>query len=78
MGLDVKGRGKEFDRIWGRPSIWQLHARSLEVLLDSGLNCECRTTIHWKDFQLADVERLALTLAPSRSAPHFSRLELRH
>ncbi|ELY22340.1 anaerobic ribonucleoside-triphosphate reductase activating protein [Vreelandella titanicae] len=63
VGLDVKGRGKEFDRICGRPGIWQLHARSLEALLDSGLNFECRTTIHWKDFQLTDVERLALSLA---------------
>ncbi|OZT74879.1 anaerobic ribonucleoside-triphosphate reductase activating protein [Vreelandella boliviensis] len=63
VGLDVKGRGQEFDRICGRSGIWQRHARSLGILLDSGLNFECRTTIHWKDFQLADVERLALTLA---------------
>lgn len=63
VGLDVKGRGKEFDRICGRPGIWRLHARSLEALLNSGISFECRTTIHWKDFQLADAERLALSLA---------------
>lgn len=63
VGLDVKGRGEEFDRICGRPGIWQLHARSLGILLDSGLSFECRTTIHWKDFKLAAVERLAMTLA---------------
>lgn len=63
VGLDVKGHGKAFDRICGRQGIWQLHARSLEALLDSGLNFECRTTIHWKDFQLDDVERLAMSLA---------------
>lgn len=63
VGLDVKGRGKAFDRICGRPGIWKRHIRSLAVLLNSGLNFECRTTIHWQDFQLADVESLALTLA---------------
>lgn len=63
VGLDVKGRGKAFDRICGRPGIWQLHACSLGDLLDSGVSFECRTTIHWQDFQLEDVERLALTLA---------------
>lgn len=63
VGLDVKGRGKAFDRICGRPGIWQLHARSLGALIESGVSFECRTTIHWQDFQLDDVERLALTLA---------------
>lgn len=63
VGLDVKGRGKEFDRICGRTGIWQRHTRSLVALLESEINFECRTTIHWQDFQLTDVERLALTLA---------------
>ncbi|WP_447044131.1 anaerobic ribonucleoside-triphosphate reductase activating protein [Vreelandella sp. H-I2] len=63
VGLDVKGHGKAFDRICGRPNIWQRHACSLEALIDSGVSFECRTTIHWQDFQLGDVERLALTLA---------------
>ncbi|MEL7966545.1 anaerobic ribonucleoside-triphosphate reductase activating protein [Vreelandella neptunia] len=63
VGLDVKGHGKAFDQISGRPDIWRLHARSLGVLLDSGISFECRTTVHWKDFKLADVEHLALSLA---------------
>ncbi|PMR77566.1 anaerobic ribonucleoside-triphosphate reductase activating protein [Billgrantia endophytica] len=64
VGLDVKGRGRDFDRICGRPGIWQRHGRSLVALLDSGLDFECRTTVHWKDFfAIDDVEHLALTLA---------------
>ena len=63
VGLDVKGRGRDFDRICGRPGIWQRHSQSLVALLDSGIDFECRTTVHWKDFTIADVERLALTLA---------------
>ncbi|MCL7930731.1 anaerobic ribonucleoside-triphosphate reductase activating protein [Halomonas llamarensis] len=63
VGLDVKGRGQDFDRICGRPGIWQRHSHSLAALLDSDIDFECRTTVHWKDFTLAEVERLALTLA---------------
>lgn len=37
--------------------------QSLTILRDSGINFECRTTVHWRDFELVDVERLALTLA---------------
>ncbi|MCE8017052.1 anaerobic ribonucleoside-triphosphate reductase activating protein [Halomonas sp. MCCC 1A17488] len=63
VGLDVKGRGRDFDRICGRPGIWQRNSQSLMALLESGIDFECRTTVHWRDFDLADVERLALTLA---------------
>ncbi|MBA2779658.1 anaerobic ribonucleoside-triphosphate reductase activating protein [Billgrantia kenyensis] len=63
VGLDVKGRGGDFDRICGRPGIWQRNSQSLMALLDSGVAFECRTTVHWRDFELNDVERLALTLA---------------
>lgn len=63
VGLDVKGRGDAFDRICNQPGMWQRHARSLGALIESGISFECRTTLHWKDFQFGDVERLALTLA---------------
>lgn len=63
VGLDVKGRGGDFDRICGRPGIWQRNSQSLMALLDGGVDFECRTTVHWRDFSLAEVERLALTLA---------------
>lgn len=63
VALDVKGRGPDFDRIGGRPGIWRRHAGSLEALLAGDTTFECRTTVHWRDFTLDDVERLALTLA---------------
>ncbi|XKE45374.1 anaerobic ribonucleoside-triphosphate reductase activating protein [Halomonas organivorans] len=63
VALDVKGRGHDFDRIGGRPGVWRRHARSLEALLAGDVAFECRTTVHWRDFELADVERLAMTLA---------------
>ncbi|MDN3555855.1 anaerobic ribonucleoside-triphosphate reductase activating protein [Halomonas maura] len=63
VALDVKGRGADFDRIGGRDGVWRRHARSLEALLAGEVAFECRTTVHWRDFALADVERLALTLA---------------
>ncbi|QTP53357.1 anaerobic ribonucleoside-triphosphate reductase activating protein [Billgrantia sulfidoxydans] len=63
VGLDVKGRGSDFDRICGRPGIWQRNSRCLMALLNGDVDFECRTTVHWRDFSLAEVERLALTLA---------------
>ncbi|MFW3615189.1 anaerobic ribonucleoside-triphosphate reductase activating protein [Billgrantia antri] len=63
VGLDVKGRGIDFDRICGRPGIWQRNSQSLMTLLESEVEFECRTTVHWRDFNLVEVERLALTLA---------------
>lgn len=63
VGLDVKGHARDFDRICGRPGICQRNSQSLMTLLDSSMSFECRTTVHWRDFSLADVERLALTLA---------------
>nr|WP_299242508.1 anaerobic ribonucleoside-triphosphate reductase activating protein [uncultured Halomonas sp.] len=63
VGLDVKGHADNFERIAGRRGIWKRHAQSLALLLDSGIDLECRTTIHWRDFDLKAIERLALSLA---------------
>jgi pyruvate formate lyase activating enzyme len=63
VALDTKGRGADFDRIGGRPGTWQRHARSLSLLLEGDTPFECRTTVHWRDFTLDDLERLAMTLA---------------
>ncbi len=63
VALDAKGRGADFDRIGGRRGIWQRHARSLSLLLESDVPFECRTTVHWRDFTLEALERLAMTLA---------------
>jgi len=63
VALDTKGRGADFDRISGRHGIWRRHARSLSLLLESDTPFECRTTVHWRDFTLEALERLAMTLA---------------
>ena len=63
VALDVKGRGRDFDRIVGREGIWQRHARSLSLLLEGDTAFECCTTVHWRDFDLVRLEELALTLA---------------
>ncbi|TFH87673.1 anaerobic ribonucleoside-triphosphate reductase activating protein [Billgrantia azerbaijanica] len=63
VALDTKGRGRDFDRIVGRERVWQQHVRSLSLLLEGETPYECRTTVHWKDFDLESLERLALTLA---------------
>ncbi|WP_254276121.1 anaerobic ribonucleoside-triphosphate reductase activating protein [Halomonas sp. 3H] len=63
VALDAKGRGADFDRIGGRPGIWRRHARSLSLLLEGDVPFECRTTVHWRDFTLEALERLAMTLA---------------
>lgn len=63
VGLDVKGEAARVDTIIGRPGMAPRLARSLEVLLDGGVAFECRTTVHWRDIDLAGVERLATGLA---------------
>jgi pyruvate formate lyase activating enzyme len=63
VGLDVKGSAARFDAIVGRPGMAAAHARSLALLEESGLDFECRTTVHWQDFDLEAVKRLALGLA---------------
>ncbi|SOC53125.1 anaerobic ribonucleoside-triphosphate reductase activating protein [Chromohalobacter canadensis] len=63
VGLDVKGADADFDRIVGRPGMAAAHERSLALLLESGIPFECRTTVHWRDFDLASLQRLALDLA---------------
>ncbi|PXX96398.1 anaerobic ribonucleoside-triphosphate reductase activating protein [Halomonas sp. LBP4] len=63
VGLDVKGDAEAFDRICGRPGLQAAHGRSLALLLANGVDLECRTTVHWRDFDLAAVKRLALSLA---------------
>ncbi|WP_300272481.1 anaerobic ribonucleoside-triphosphate reductase activating protein [Halomonas sp.] len=78
VALDTKGRGADFDRIGGRRGIWRQHALSLSLLLEAGVPFECRTTLHWRDLTLEDLERLAMTLADCgvrRYAIQLARLE---
>ncbi|QTF93771.1 anaerobic ribonucleoside-triphosphate reductase activating protein [Halomonas sp. BM-2019] len=64
VGLDVKSPAARFDAIVGRrPGLAAAHAKSLKLLLRSGVAFECRTTVHWRDLDLGSLRRLALDLA---------------
>ena len=63
VGLDVKGPATQFDAIVGRVGMGAAHQESLAQLLASGITFECRTTIHWRDLDLEDLDGLALDLA---------------
>lgn len=71
VGLDVKGPDAHFDAIVGRPGMGAAHRQSLLLLLESGINFECRTTVHWRDFNLECLQGLALDLA-SQGVRHYA------
>lgn len=71
VGLDVKGLTDDIDRIVGRRGMAPPHEHSLALLLNSGIAFECRTTVHWRDFDLERLRRLALDLA-ERGATHYA------
>ncbi|SFT35534.1 anaerobic ribonucleoside-triphosphate reductase activating protein [Halomonas saccharevitans] len=77
VGLDVKGQASRVETIVGRPGIAPRLAQSLDVMLQGGVDFECRTTLHGRDFTLADIERLALTLA-ARGVRHYALQLARH
>lgn len=63
VGLDVKGPVEHFDAIVARPGMAGAHRASLAQLLASDIDFECRTTVHWRDFDLESLRCLALDLA---------------
>nr|WP_298413746.1 anaerobic ribonucleoside-triphosphate reductase activating protein [uncultured Halomonas sp.] len=77
VGFDVKGHADNFERITGRSGIWKRHAQSLALLLDSGIDLECRTTVHWRDFDIKAVERLAHNLS-DYGVEHYALQLARH
>lgn len=70
-GLNVRGSVDHFDTIVGRPGLASAHADSLAMLLESNVDLECRTTLHWRDFTLDSLHRLALSLA-RRGVKHYA------
>ncbi|WP_425327374.1 anaerobic ribonucleoside-triphosphate reductase activating protein [Pseudomonas nitroreducens] len=62
VGFDVKGLAADIDAITGVKRSGLANWRSLELLLESGVNHECRTTVHWQLFDLDKLRRLALRL----------------
>ncbi|HBN8393316.1 TPA: anaerobic ribonucleoside-triphosphate reductase activating protein [Pseudomonas aeruginosa] len=62
VGFDVKALAEDMDAITGVPRSGRANWRSLELLLESGVDHECRTTVHWQLFDLARLRRLATRL----------------
>ncbi|MBB4864993.1 anaerobic ribonucleoside-triphosphate reductase activating protein [Pseudomonas nitritireducens] len=62
VGFDVKGLAEDMDAITGVQRSGLANWRSLELLLESGVDHECRTTVHWQLFDLERLRRLALRL----------------
>ncbi|NMZ60446.1 anaerobic ribonucleoside-triphosphate reductase activating protein [Pseudomonas nitroreducens] len=62
VGFDVKGLAEDVDATTGVKRSGLANWRSLELLLASGVEHECRTTVHWQLFDLDKLRRLALRL----------------
>lgn len=62
VGFDVKGLAEDVDATTGVKRSGLANWRSLELLLASGVEYECRTTVHWQLFDLQRLRRLALRL----------------
>ncbi|MBD9501348.1 anaerobic ribonucleoside-triphosphate reductase activating protein [Pseudomonas sp. PDM17] len=62
IGFDVKGLAEDMDAITGAKRSGLANWRSLELLLESGVGYECRTTVHWQLFDLGRLRRLATRL----------------
>lgn len=63
VGFDVKGLEDQVELITGTPRSGQANWQSLRLLHDSGVDYECRTTVHWQLFDSSAVLRLAYRLA---------------
>lgn len=55
VGFDIKALPEDYDALTAVPGSGRKAQRSLELLIDSGVPFECRTTVHWR---LTDSERL--------------------
>ncbi|MDF3866255.1 anaerobic ribonucleoside-triphosphate reductase activating protein [Pseudomonas denitrificans (nom. rej.)] len=62
VGFDVKGLAEDMDATTGVKRSGLANWRSLELLLESGVDHECRTTVHWQLFDLERLHRLAMRL----------------
>jgi pyruvate formate lyase activating enzyme len=63
VGFDVKALEEDAELITGVSGSGQANWHSLEMLLESGVDFECRTTVHWQLFDCQRLQRLAERLA---------------
>ena len=70
VGFDVKALEEEVALITGVKGSGQANWHSLEMLLESAVAYECRTTVHWQLFDCQRLQRLAERLA-GMGVAHF-------
>jgi len=63
VGLDIKAPVGIYDQVTGRRGLYQKNRDSLDVLLDSGIGYECRTTVDWHTIPPTALLDLARELA---------------
>ena len=76
VGMDIKAPFDGYDRITGVPGSGERARASAKAVIDSGVNCEFRTTIHSAQLQPGDVDRLTEELA-GMGARHYALEEFR-
>jgi anaerobic ribonucleoside-triphosphate reductase activating protein len=70
VGFDVKALEHDVASITGVAGSGQANWNSLDLLLESGVAYECRTTVHWQLFDCQRLQRLAERLA-GQGVTHF-------
>lgn len=70
VGFDVKALEEDMALITGVAGSGQVNWRSLDLLQESGVAYECRTTVHWQLFDCQRLQRLAERLA-GQGVKHF-------
>ncbi|MBV0932365.1 anaerobic ribonucleoside-triphosphate reductase activating protein [Marinobacterium weihaiense] len=63
VGLDVKAPAHRYQQVTGRRHQARTNRHSLQLLLDSGVAFECRTTLDWRLFSAEETCQLAQELA---------------
>lgn len=62
VGLDIKGKFRRYDAINGVPGSGAMVETSLRLLVNSGVDYECRTTVHPELFTLEELVSLSISL----------------
>ncbi len=70
VGFDVKGLEEDVALITGVSGSGYANWHSLDLLMESGVAYECRTTVHWQLFDSQRLQRLAERLA-GQGVAHF-------
>lgn len=71
VGFDIKALPGDYDALTGVRGSGGKAQRSLELLIDSGVPFECRTTVHWQLTDTGRLLQLARQLA-TRGVRHYT------